>query len=358
MENKNKYILIALALVLVLLALNFVYFTGNSVKNINKEIRIGAILPLTGPASSIGLTLKQGLEWKVDELNSQGHNIKLYIEDSQSDPKQAVTSFQKLTSTDNIDIVFTISSASAMALKPLAEQQKVLLWGDVSHPQFTENASYVLRHSNIADNDAKVLSMAMLKKDLKRVSILYQSDDWGLAMEKELRKYLQTFDVIVNSQAINNKDSDFKTQLNKVKEDDANAVVFCAIGPAAGLLIKQAKELGIGGEIYSSVGLIFTPAAVEASKSYLPGTYYETTKSNALFERAFREKFNKNPELMSYIGYTDIELLVYAMEKTHSQDPKIIVNFIKKLGTFKGKYETAEISVRGDIIISTEVKQW
>jgi len=350
----------SLGIVLVVIAVIFSFFIiYNNLKEGESEvIRIGGVIPLTGPGAGIGESLRQGLEWKIEELRNEGYDIEFIMEDSQSDPKQAATAFKSLVEVRDVDIVFTILSSISLTLKPMAEQSEVLLWSDATHPDITKDTNYVLRHSDPAENDAKIMADYIKEKDYKKVGILYQLDDWGSISNEKLVFFLEKENMEVFSDSIDHKASDFRTQITKMKANDPDAIVFIAFGPAAGLLVKQTKELEYDGGLYSSLGLILTPDAITIAENYLEDTYYQTYVDKPGFVLDYTKKFNEPPSALGFVGYTDIELLVYAIEQTGSSEPEDIIEFIKNLKEFQGKYEHVEITPQGDIVVETMVKEW
>jgi len=349
-----KKIWIPIIIVIIIIVAVVVFYKPKP----KETIKIGVIVPLTGPGASIGTTLKEALEWKIEELKAQGVPIELYIEDSQSDVKQAVSAFQNLVNVKGVGLIFTITSSAGLALKPLAEENKVLVWADTTHPNQTRDSHYVLRHSNIVEKDVAVIGDFIKQKSYKRIGLIYQQDDWGVAWNQYFIDFAKNSNIEVISEAVNPKDSDFRTTITKVKAKDPDAIFLVALGPAAGLLIKQAKELEYKGDLYSSNGFILTPDAVKIAGDFAKGMYYLTYEENAQFKKDYQKKLNKEPSILGFVGYTDIELLYYAIKQTKSSDPEKIINFIKGVKEFQGKYERVEINSTGDIILSTQVKIW
>lgn len=321
-------------------------------------VRIGAILPLTGPASAIGEGMRETLEWKLDELKAEGKDIEFLIEDSQSDPKQAVTAFKSIVEIKNTEIVFTVLSSVGLALKPLAEEKQILLWADITHPETTKNSQFVLRHANTVEKDSFLLVEHIKNKSFSKISIIHQQDDWGQAMSDEILGLLKQSNIEAENIAIDHKESDFRTPLFKAIQKKSEAIIFIAVGPAAGLLIKQAKELNFEGAVYSSVGFILTPDAQKIAGDFAKGTFYTTYLSNEEFDKDYRARFGKQPSISGFVSYTDIELLFYAIDQIQSTEPEHIIKFVKSLKEFKGKYETVTISSSGDITVPTVIRVW
>lgn len=356
--NQNNATKWVIGIIVILLIVAGIWYGVERKPAEKGTIKIGVIVPLTGPAASIGTALKDGLEWKIEELKENDVPIELFIEDTQSDVKQAVSAFQNLVNVKGVKLIFTITSSAGLALKPLAEENRILVWADTTHPNQTQDSNYVLRHSNIVENDIAVIGNFIKQKSYKRIGLIYQQDDWGVAWNQYFNDFAKNLNIEVFSEAINPKDSDFRTVITKVKGKNPEAVLLVAVGPAAGLLIKQIKELKYNGDLYSSNGFILTPDAATIAGDSAKGMYYLTYEENTRFKEDYQKKFNKEPFLLGFCGYTDIELLYHAIKQTKSSDPEKIINFIKGLKEFQGKYEKAEINSTGDIIINTQVKIW
>lgn len=324
----------------------------------SQSIKIGAVLPLTGPVAGLGESMRRGYEWKTEELKKEGKNVQLLIEDSRSNAKDAVTGFIKLADVEKVPVVFTTMSAVAMTLRPVAEQRSVLLWADAAHPQLTKNARFVLRHSNTSDKDADVLASKVIELDKKKTAILYQNDDWGQAASKLLSDRLAISGNKAIAEAIDNRSGDFRGSLTKMIGEKIDSIVTIVAGPPSGIIIRQARELGFRGDIVSSVGIILTPDAQRMAGDHLKETYYQTYAENEAFANDYRKRFNEEPASFTHIAYTDIEMLMSAIDQIGTADPLQVVRYIKGLKSFKGKYEEVEITSDGDIIVPTVVKQW
>ena len=87
-----------------LLAILLLFFLCRCEKKQEKELKIGAIIPLTVPFASYGEPVRDGMFLAVDEINRaggiKGRVLKLIIEDDAGDPKSAVNAFNKLASSD------------------------------------------------------------------------------------------------------------------------------------------------------------------------------------------------------------------------------------------------------------------
>ena len=94
-----------------------------------KVVKIGIIAPLSGPASTWGEQLRKGIELALDELNLDERKLlRIIYEDSEADPKKAVSAVQKLISVDKVQaIIGPLSSNEVLSVAPIVEKAKVVL---------------------------------------------------------------------------------------------------------------------------------------------------------------------------------------------------------------------------------------
>jgi len=364
--NMNKATKIILGLVILIIIVLAIYYGVGKKQTSTKEkepIKIGAIFALTGQLAKLGEQFKNGVTFAVEEINRQGgingRKIELIIEDNQSDVKAAVSAFNKLVEIDKVKYVLSFGSAINLALKPIAEEKRVLLFADAAHPKITENTKFIVRHSNIANSDAKVLIEGVKNKNPNSVGIIFVNDDWGVVFNKEFNRLLLEFNpsIKITSESHLPSDTDFRTQLTKILKNNPDTIIIASFGSAPGIIIKQLRELGYDKNIFVNIGFILTTDAQKIAGDAAKGIYYQTMEESKDFENVYMQRYGKKPGLFARYAYTDIEILKYAIEKA-GDDPERVVNFIKNLGKFEGTYENVEINSQGDIIIPTLVKIW
>ena len=140
-----------------------------------EPLRVGAIYGLSGPLSSFGEEYRNSAVL-AQEASQSG--VVLTFEDSRWDPKTALAAFQKLSG-NGITIFHVMGAGMSMAIKPVSERQKVLLYSAAAHPQLLADSSLVIRHSNDASNDARILADAIRLRAQKKVAAIYVQNEWG-----------------------------------------------------------------------------------------------------------------------------------------------------------------------------------
>lgn len=124
--NKNIKIVIGIVIAVIIAAGIYLVSSNNQeiapVSKPQQAVKIGAILPLSGPYAKIGEDAQKAIQLALKGEN----NVTLVFEDSQFDAKKAVSAYQKLTSIDNVDALINLDSVSFAAINPLISEKGLL----------------------------------------------------------------------------------------------------------------------------------------------------------------------------------------------------------------------------------------
>lgn len=162
----------------------------------SQKLSIGALIPISGSGASAGESAEVGLQKALQDVNawfeSIGHNITidLHIEDTGTDPDQAIERYQKLKN-DGIKLIIGPYSSTVLAtLKPLADQDGILLLSPGSIAQSLAIAGdNVFRLLPSVDSQGEALA-ALLKEDSIKVLVPVARDDiWGSELLEATKAY-------------------------------------------------------------------------------------------------------------------------------------------------------------------------
>src|SRR5438128_8421873 len=136
------------------------------------ELKLGFVDFLSGPAVLFGASGKNLAEWMVDKWNKEGGirgvKVKLVIVDEAGGPDKVVTEFRRLVLDEKVEaVVGYTSSASCLAVAPVAEELKVLTVIHICGTRrLTEDKplKYVFRTSNHQAADSVALARYVLKQ--------------------------------------------------------------------------------------------------------------------------------------------------------------------------------------------------
>ena len=147
-------------------------------------IKIGVAEALSGGAAQYGISIRNGFQMAVEEINAaggvNGSKIELVIEDEQGKKDEAINAFKKLIFQDKALMLFgpTLSN-SAAAADPIAQAAHVVVFGTSNTADgITSIGNFIFRNSvTEADVLPATIETVKRKTGLKQVAVLYGNDD-------------------------------------------------------------------------------------------------------------------------------------------------------------------------------------
>ena len=338
-----------------------VIFSGGCAKKDEKEIKIGAVLELTGPLSRLGERSKMGMELAADEINSQGgilnREIKLIIEDNKSDAKEGVSAFLKIINSYNVPVITGLTGSSiVMACAPIANGKKVVLFsaGATSH-LITRAGDYIFRNRLSGDAEVKAMAdFAINKLNIKKIAVLYVNTDYGVGNKDIfMKEYKTKGGNVLFSEGFEQGETDFRSHLTKIKWARVEAVYIIGVGEN-GYILKQAKEMGLKVQFLSTVG-IEGPDVWKIAGESANGVIYtvqnfdpESSQKAANFQKNYFAKYNQDPDLFSALGYDAIYIISKVISE-NGYNAEAIKSGMYNLKNFQGVVGNISFDSNGDI---------
>ncbi len=351
-------------LVLFLAVLTFALFGCNARQP--DVIKIGVAGPVTGDQAKMGMDFKNGVSLAVEEWNSKGgvlgKKIDMIVGDDQHDPKQAVSVANKMVNEGVVGVIGHFNSNCSIPASDVYNRAGIpIITPGSTNPQLTDKGYRgVVRVCGRDDQQGKVA--AVFVKDrlkLKKVAILHDKTTYGQGLADEFRKNLGGKVDVVYYGGIVQGDKDFKMILISVKSKDPELVFFGGIYPEAGLLVKQAKELGFNAPFMSGDGTI-DPKFIEiAGAAAAEGTYltFSPDPKNIPSARGFIEKYRaKYGEIGPYsiYAYDAANILLNAIKEANSTEGKAVIEKLHSM-EFNVALGKIKFDEKGDVTVSPYV---
>ncbi len=235
-------------------------------------IRLGAILPLTGPGGVIGVQEQRGIEFALEHANAAGgvagHQLTLSLEDNQAKPDQSVLSFNKLVDLQHIAVIFTGYSGPTLAMAPLATRKKVMLVNAAAQADKLADASpFLVNAIPTLHGEVAVLS-SYLVHDAGKASaaILFENDSAGISGRDD---FTETFKAlggkVLASEPVPFGETNYRPALLRLASADADVLFVVLTGNNAPLADQvaqlQVKAVVAGTTFFSDPTLVANPAA-------------------------------------------------------------------------------------------------
>ncbi len=320
------------------------------------EIKIGAVLPLTGDIASYGKRAQNGIELALSEIsNSTDYKFKLKadFQDDKGVPKEAVNIMQRFCTIDKIQVVIGgASSTESLSMLPIADDNKVVQISPISSSPDLTKKDYFFR---ICPSDAfQAIIMANWMNELlvKKVGILYINNSWGSSLKEGFTKiFSELGGQITLNETFNEGDKDLKTQLTKIIHSEPDAIYCISYGPEGGIMLKQSKELGydkkiFGADVWSSPELL-TSAGSAAEGVYLikPAEYKDSTYLK--FQEKYKNKYNEVPDVYAAYSY-DLTFIIANALRNGKKTGEEIKEYLLAMPAYEGATGTTKFDEFGD----------
>jgi branched-chain amino acid transport system substrate-binding protein len=306
------------------------------------EVKIGHVAPLTGPIAHLGKDNENGARLALEEINKAGLTIDgkkvvltLVPEDDAEDPKTATQVAQKLVDAKVVGVVGHLNSGTSIpASKIYSDAGITQISPSSTNPDYTKQGfktTYRLVATDAQQGPALGNYVANTLK-AKTVAIIDDSTQYGKGLADEFEKTVKAAGVkVVTREASNNKATDFKAILTKVKGSKPDVIMYGGMDATGGPLAKQATELGIKAKIVGGDGMCTEKLIELAGEAVVNVTCSEAGKAlskmaqGADFQKRYKERFNADVQIYAPFTYDAVYVLVDSMKRANSTDPAKIL---------------------------------
>lgn len=327
---------------------------GGGNKQEGDTIKIGVNLELSGGVAAYGNAEKNGVELAVEQINADGgilgKKVKLVVKDNKSDNNEAATVAANLVTNDKVVAVVGPATSGAMkTVIPNMTKAKV----PVITPSATDDSvtlqgkkvqDYVFR-SCFQDSFQGIILAKYATENLKadKVAILADnSSDYAIGLTKAFKSEYKGD--IVFEENFTQDDKDFQAILTKLKGKDFDAIYVPGYYTQAGLIIKQARELGIDKPIIGADGfgdekMVQTAGAANVNNVFYSAHFSTQAPANdkvQSFIDAYKKKYNEEPSAFNALAYDSVYMIKQAIEDQKSADSAAITKGLANLKDFEG----------------------
>jgi branched-chain amino acid transport system substrate-binding protein len=253
------------------------------------EIKIGVITSTSGGLATFGTAYNEGLAWGLNyytggKMTVNGQKLVVTTKDDGGDPASATASFKEMVGNGTKIIAGTASSAVALTLAPLAQQNKVLyISGPAKNDLVTSAANkYVFRSGNSSTQD--LAPLAGIKPISGRKVVLFVEDNaFGAGNIAAARALMGPKGALFEEIKVPTSTSDF-TPFAKKAADAKGTYIFIAWSNALtsgamltalkvqGAFAKQRPVTGLAGVAsYNIYGTLFEGSNAILTSSYFAG---------------------------------------------------------------------------------------
>lgn len=349
--------------VVALLALSMCFAGGDKESSADGAVvKIGFIGPLTGDYANYGTLCRQAVEMAIDEINAKGGvngaSIKLFAEDSEGDSQKALAAMEKLSSSDKVcAIIGPVLTGETFSVAERAQAEGiVIITPSASHKDITNVGDYIFRTTPSDGLQGEVAGKYWSQVlGYTKLAVLYAKNDYSQGLYESMSEaFTQDGGQIVAAETFMVGDKDFKTQLTKLKNTDAQAIYLPDYTAEMAQILEQAAQLGIDKPFLSGDGFL-SEEIYSLAGQYTDGVVYtasarvEESNKNKEFKDAYTARWGIGPDSFATNAYDATYILVSVIEKVGT-DRKAIKTGMEQVKDFEGVNGIINFAPNGDLV--------
>ncbi len=339
-----------------------------------KEIRIGLITPLSGDVKTFGESVRNSFLIAVEEANARGGvagmKIAYVIQDDRNDATEAANVANLLVNQQRVQaIVGSVTSKTTIPVSDIIQSGKIpTITPTATNPKVTvadgKRKNYMFRACFIDPFQGTV--MAKFSRETlkgKSAAVLYDaSNDYSKGIAEVFRDaFRKQGGAVAAFESYGRDDVDFSALLTKVKASGADVLFLPDYYNKVGLIAKQVQEKRLKVRLVGPDGWD-SPDLVKIAGTAIEGGYFSNHYSPddrrpevVAWVKKYREKHGQVPDALGTLAYDATNLLLEAIRKAGSDDPKKIRDALASIRDFKAVTGKSTLDGNGDMIKSAAI---
>ena len=240
------------------------------------QVRIGAILSISGPAAAMGVGYKGAFDFFPTEI--AGQKIEYIIRDDATDANTAFTIAQKMISEDHVDAFIGPSlTASDAAVAPIANQAHVPMIAMAPYEYDPAKQPYTFNDAQPLSLMVSVVFKYMQQHGVNDIGFIGFSDGWGDQVLSATKQSAQTGNIrILADERYARTDTSAEAQVLKLMSLHPQAIMMGNSATPAALPVVALRHRGFKGGIYGNHGIV-SPAFIKVGGAAAEGVIAVTS---------------------------------------------------------------------------------
>ena len=331
-------------------------------------VKIGHVAPMTGNQAHLGKDNEAGAKLAIADLNKAGIQINgkpvtftLVSEDDGADPKQGTAAAQKLVDAKVAGVIGHLNSGTTIpASKIYSDAGIAQISPSSTNPKYTQQGFKTT--FRVVANDAQLGGTlgkyAVQELKGKSIAVIDDRTAYGQGVADEFAKGVEAAGgKIVDRQFTTDKSTDFMSILTAIRAKKPDVIFYGGMDAVAGPMLRQMDQLKINARFMGGDGICTSELpqlagnALGNNKIFCAeagGVVGPYEKKLAEFRERFQQETGAEVKLYAPYVYDATMVLVEAMKKANSTDPKKYLPELAKI-QYEGVTGPISFDEKGDI---------
>ena len=332
-------------------------------------VKIGHVGPTSGGIAHLGKDNENGAKMAIDDLNAKGTTIggkkvkfELVPEDDAGDPKQGTAVAQKLVDSKVAGVIGHLNSGTTIPASKIYNDAGIpQISPSATNPKYTRQG-FKTAFRVVADDvhlGGTLGKYAVKELKGKSIAVIDDRTAYGQGVAEEFTKAVKASGgAIAETQFTTDKATDFTAILTQIKAKKPDVIFFGGMDAVAGPMIRQMKQLGINAKFMGGDGICSAELPKLAGGAMADDQVVcaeaggvDASQQAALdaWKAKYKAKFGIDVQVYAPYVYDATNVMVAAMVKAGSVDPKVYLPVMAKTTDYKGVTGTISFDDKGDI---------
>jgi branched-chain amino acid transport system substrate-binding protein len=294
-------------------------------------IKVAVVNAQSGQLSSLGAWEWKGAKLAADQWNAKdgvnGRKIQLDVFDDTGDPTVGTNLARKIASEGYVAMIGTAESAVTVAMIPILQQSKIpnITSGQSPAIVATKSPFAFLNGPTSTTYDETLAKYLVETKGLKKIALITNNGSYGKGEHDAFTKSLAGRGVTaLDDQVVTTDQKDFSAALTSIRQKNPEVLFVGTEEVEAGLIVKQARELGVTATIAGAAPMgtpvYLTTAGAAGAEGTVVSTPYlsnDTSDASKAFAQAYKAAYNEDAELHGAKAFDGANIVFTALKSSN-----------------------------------------